>query len=155
MAVPNAVEAKLDRLLDKLDRLTPDQTPPAVPAPVAAPPADEEALYQRLKTRLMREAPALIKLLASRPELQVSVERPVLEIDGKTLKGRLAQLIADGWFAGPKTGNAAFEELKRRGASTAKPNVYRELDKLAELGFVTKEATGYQAVLDAKITVSK
>lgn len=155
MAIPS-IETKLDRLLEKLDRLSPSPMPTASePLPIIAAEGDEEALYQRFKARLMREAPALIKLLASRPELQVAVEQPVLEIDGKTLKGRLAQLIADGWFAEAKTGNRTFNELARRGVSTAKPNVYRELDKLAELGFVTKEAAGYQTVPGAKISVKE
>jgi hypothetical protein len=39
-----------------------------------------------------------------------------------------------------------FVELQRRGQSTAKPNVYRELDKLALHGFLTKEDGGYRVV---------
>jgi Fe2+ or Zn2+ uptake regulation protein len=45
------------------------------------------------------------------------------------------------------TGSAAYVELReRRGFSTSKPNVYRELDNFAEMGFVTKEEGGYRAV---------
>ncbi len=51
-----------------------------------------------------------------------------------------------------ENGNTAFNELKRRGVKTAKPNVYRELDALAELGFATKEPAGYQRVPGIKIT---
>jgi Fe2+ or Zn2+ uptake regulation protein len=47
--------------------------------------------------------------------------------------------------------NAAYEELKRLGRRVAKPGVYRECDKLAELGFLTREADGYQAVEGMKI----
>jgi Fe2+ or Zn2+ uptake regulation protein len=46
-----------------------------------------------------------------------------------------------------------FVELQRRGQSTAKPNVYRELDKLALHGFLTKENAGYLAVKGMKINI--
>ena len=38
-----------------------------------------------------------------------------------------------------RAGHAAFQEPQRRGLSSAKPNVYREADRLAELGFLTVE----------------
>ena len=113
---------------------------------------DGERLYQAFKRRLLQEKdPGIVALLSHRPELHVKIDRPVLELDESTLRGRLARLIVDGFFDDAKTGNAAFVELKRRGVSTAKPNVYRELDKLAEMGFVTKESEGYQKTPDAVI----
>ena len=66
---------------------------------------------------------------------------------------RPQRLIADGFFDEPRAGNAAFEELKRRGFQTAKPNVYREADKLAEQGFLTREAAGYQKAPGARVRV--
>ena len=87
------------------------------------------------------------------PQIEVSYERPTLEVDHKTLRGRLANLIAQGFFDEARTGSAAHSELLRRGFSTAKPNVYKELDRLAEMGFVTKEATGYQGVTAMKVSV--
>ncbi len=150
-------DAKLDRLTGLLERLLQRDAgnglPTAAPALAAPAPADEEALYQRFKARLLKEAPALLRVLAERPELEVAVEKAVIEADGKTLKGRLALLIADGFFGEPRAGNAAYLELQRRGFSTAKPNVYREADKLAELGFLTKEEGGYRAVPGMKVNV--
>lgn len=159
---PKELDAKLNRLLDAVGRLVPPGAIPAtiVPIPPAPPVAgDEEALYQRFKRRLLQElqaeAPALLKLLGSRPELEVQIERPTIQIDGATLRGRLAQFIVEGWFDEPKSPNAAFNELARRGHKTAKPNVYRELDKLAELGFVTKEAAGFQIASGATVRIKK
>lgn len=112
-----------------------------------------EDLYQAIKRRLTAEAPALLKVLAIKPELEVHVERRVIEGSGSTLFGRLAQLIAEGYFDEPKAGNAAYQELQRRGFSTAKPNVYREADKLALQGFLTKEDGGYRAVSGMKVNI--
>jgi hypothetical protein len=109
------------------------------------------AVIERLKAS--GEIPAL-NVSAEKPEITVTVQRKVIELDGGTLKGRLAQMIAEGWFDEAKTGNAAYAELQRRGFATAKPNVYRELDNLAKWGFVTKEASGgYLVVAGMKINL--
>lgn len=116
--------------------------------------ADEEALAERVLARILELAPrhpGVLKVLTTRPELVVDVQRATITTDGETLRGRLALMIAEGYFDTPVTGNNAYSELQgRRGFKTAKPNVYRELDKLAEMGFVTKEAGGYQAVAGMK-----
>lgn len=126
-----------------------------VDAPRAAASADgtlDEALYQAIRRRLSRD-PAVLCVMAVKPELRVEITRHVVEVSHSTLRGRLAELISEGFFETGETGNAAYNELRRRGFSTAKPNVYRELDKLAELGFLTKEEGGFQAVEDMVVNV--
>lgn len=109
-------------------------------------------IWHELHQRAMKEAPGILEVLILRPELRLKFEPAVLQADGATLRGGLALMIMQGFFDAPKNGNTAFEELKRLGRRVAKPNVYRELDKLAEMGFVTKESTGYQKVAGMKIT---
>lgn len=123
-------------------------TPPTMAAMERAYAAGEiDEIYQAVRARLMKEdTAAILRLLTVKPELRVAVDRPVLDLEGATLRGRLARLLADGFFKEPATGHRAFQELERRGLKTAKPNVYKELDKLAELGFLTKEERGYQIV---------
>lgn len=66
----------------------------------------------------------------------------------------LAVLISEGFFDSGATGNATFEELKRRGKSIAKSSVYGAADQLAEKGFLTKEASGgYKAVAGMKVNI--
>lgn len=119
----------------------------------------EEDLYQRIKARLLRElraeAPALLKALAFVPELEVTVQRQTLEIDNTTLRGRLAQLVAEGFFTEPRSAHTAFVELKRLGVRCSKPNVYKEADALARLGIVTKEKAGYQQSPEAIVRLRK
>ena len=111
-----------------------------------------ERIAQELIDRV-RKDDAILKIIATRPELQVQVTRRTIEADGDSLRGQVAILISEKFFDDISTGNAAFNELKRRGKSVAKPSVYRECDKLAEMGFLTKEADGYRAVPGMKVNI--
>jgi len=110
-------------------------------------------IYAEVKLRAQND-PGILELLSRRPELRVTIEPEVLEVDGKTLRGGIASLIHKGFFATAKNGNTTFNELQRLGRKIAKPNVYRELDNLAEIGFLTKEVDGFLAT-DLKVTVRK
>lgn len=124
-----------------------------VSASTAAMLTETDSLYEDFKARLLRDAPALLRVLSDVPELEVKIERRVIEASGDTLRGRLALLIRDRFFDEAKTANTAYNELQRRGFKTAKPNVYREADNLSALGFLTKEDGGYRAVAEMKINV--
>lgn len=102
---------------------------------------------------LAKSEPTLLKVLAQYPELQISVQRRVIESNADTLRGLLALMLKEGFFDDPRNGNQAFQEVQRRGRPTAKPNVYRECDGLAQLGFLTKEEGAYKAVPGMKISV--
>jgi hypothetical protein len=118
----------------------------------------EEALYQKFKARLLEELrtePAILKILATAPELEVTVERQVIEIDGKTLRGRLAQLVAEDFFAEPRKANHAYKELQRIGFTCGNANVYKEVDNLTAVGILTKEAGGYRIAPGAKVNLKK
>ena len=158
-----AAIADLSTLLKRAVTTQVTAPPPADPAAVGAVCApggeclqaggsfDEEQLFARFRARILKDA-AVLKVLHTMPHIDVVVEHVKLEADGSTLRGRLALLIADDFFNAPAAGNAAYQELQRRGFSTAKPNVYRELDKLAADGFLTKEADGYKRVPGMRIT---
>jgi hypothetical protein len=113
----------------------------------------QEKIYRYI-IRRAEEDPRLLKILTTERELLVHIETPVLEVNGATLKGGLALLIHKGFFATPKSGKTVFNELQRLGRRTAKRNVYRELDGLAELGFLTKEGGGYRAT-ELKVSVKR
>lgn len=114
---------------------------------------DFNVIYANVKARAEKD-PGILQILASRPELRLTIEPKVLDVDGSTLRGGLALLIHKGFFSAPKNGNTTFNELQRLGRKTARPNVYRELDNLAESGFLTKEPDGFLAT-DLKVSVKK
>jgi hypothetical protein len=143
---PTSDEQPTDRVERRDHRPTGD-------AARAVPPGDDtEALYQAFKARLIEDAPALLRLLTERSELTVEVKRAQVTLDGTSLAGRLAQLIADGWFDEPRGGTTTWAELQRRGFTGAN-NTNREMARLAEKGFLTKEDGGYQAVRNMKINI--
>jgi hypothetical protein len=114
---------------------------------------DLNFIYDEIKHRAQKD-PGILEILTKKPELRVKVERPVIQVDGGTLRGQLALLVKKGFFDSPVNGNSAFKEVMRLGKKVAKPNVYRELDGLAELGFLTKEEGGYQMVAEMKIQIA-
>jgi hypothetical protein len=106
----------------------------------------EEELYQKFKARLLSElrteAPALLKVAATAPELAVTVTREVIEIDGKSLRGRVARLIADGYLDAGKTNGEVTREITRTGPEAHPSNVLKEIKGLIEKGFVHKTEGG-------------
>ena len=155
-----AENAELRRQITELEKLL--AAPPAVArdgrgAPTAPTPAPEkrtatretardllglmgaEDLYQTIKERLVEEAPALLKVLATRPELEVAFTPEVIAVDGTTLRGRIARLIAAGFLDDGVTAARVQKELARLGRDPGPANTYGEMKELAELGFVTME----------------
>lgn len=113
-----------------------------------------EEIYRYVVAHAAKD-PGVLEILTRRPELRVKVERVTIEAKGSSLRGQMALLIHKKFFDTPKTASAAHAELQRLGIRGSKPSVYQELDKLAEMGFVTKETDGYKAVPDMKASIEK
>ncbi len=59
--------------------------------------ASMDAIYAEIKRRAQAD-PGILQLLAERPEIKVTVQRRVIVIDGASLKGRVARLLAEKFF---------------------------------------------------------
>jgi hypothetical protein len=116
------------------------------------PPEFLALLWKYIRAKAFEEQPGILEVFVLRPELQLKIERAVLQVDASTLRGGLALMLTQGFFDAPKNASQAFKELKRLGRRVSTPNVYRELAKLAEDGFFTAEKSGYQRVEGMKIT---
>lgn len=103
--------------------------------------------------RRAQNDPALLRVSADRPEIEVTHKRRVIMADTSKQPGLLALMIAEGFFEHSVAGVAVVQELKRRGRSVHHTNVYRDLNKLAEDGFLTREGEGYQAVEGMKVNI--
>lgn len=117
---------------------------------------DNETLYQAIKARLFEEAstdPILLKVLATRNEIEVTVQRRTVKADCDSAVGRVAQLIGEGFFDSPKTPYASWNESKRRGFAGAAARMDEACKKLLEQGFLTKESEGFQAVSGMKVNI--
>jgi hypothetical protein len=119
---------------------------------------EEETLYQKFKARLLKEAqedPAILRVLAQCPELEVSQEKVMVEVDGKSLRGRIAQLAAQGFFADERPPGHVFKELNRTGPGVNSGNVSKELAKLVGFGILTRESDGFRIAPGAKVRLKK
>ncbi len=104
----------------------------------------------------LRQTPEAIALIAAQPRIEVTIDRPTLELDGSTTKGRLARLLAEKFFANARTIEEMIAEFRRRGwmAATGRPvPLNLVLKDLCELGFLTMEPTGFQAVPEMQVRI--
>ena len=116
-----------------------------------------EATYQYIRKRMREENPQDLLMLMENPKLQVKTTRPVISVDAAgSLFGRICQLTAEGFFTSPQSAKVATAEAVRRGWCHPKTPFMRladPLDKLAGMGFLTREADGYMAVSGVKIKI--
>jgi hypothetical protein len=95
------------------------------PEPLSAA-VDVNTIAEQLMPKILEQlkaAPefATLQVMAERPELQVTIVRKAIDVDGSTLRGRLAQLIAEGWFNDPRGNSEVMRELARRGFQRRRP----------------------------------
>ena len=105
-----------------------------------------EKLYQRLKARLLEDLrvdPTYVKLLAAQPEILLEIEPKVISLEGGTLKGRIARLIASKWLEAPKSHTDIRKELQRTGSDPG-GNLSVALQGFVVDGLLTSEESGYQ-----------
>ena len=151
--------ADLERRLENLptDKRPSAETKPAETAERAFTPnesMDNERLYQAIKSRLIEEAPGLIRVLAEKPELDIIVTRRKIEADGSSLKGRITRLMAAGFYDGGKTNSATRKELQRTGPDSNNANIGRVLDELVACGFLTRESgDAFTTVPDMRVNI--
>lgn len=160
MSEQDVLEIKegIQRIADQLSESTrPTRKSPAADeagergAPVAT---FNEDLYQQIKARLMKESPAILRVLANRPEMKIEVERTEIKAEGKSLRGRVAQLIARKFFDAGATHGDAKRELERTGTDINNKGLSLELSGMVALGFLTWEAgKQYKAVPGAKVNI--
>lgn len=165
-----AVEKKLDQVCDLLSQFVKggiaaqraadeavERPVPRAAAIVAAAPVgdDEEALYQRFKARLVAEAPTILTVHLEAPEIRVQETRETIEADGNTPRGRVARLIASGYFDEAKKPGTVRAEMVRTGSDPGSNLGRDHLDKLVIMGFLTREGDGYIVAPAAKSRIKK
>lgn len=118
--------------------------------PVSA--TDTDALYQDFKRRLLAE-PAVARVLMTKKEISVEAKREIVTLDGTSWLGRVAALIAEGFFDTPQKSSVVFREASRRGATGVAPRADEACKKLLGMGFLTREEDGFKAVEGMKVNI--
>lgn len=116
-----------------------------------------ERMYHAFKNRLIDDAridPILLQLLTTRPELVVEVEPRIVTLDAATLKGRVARLLAAGWFTnGARATSAVRKELARTGSDPGGGGTLGTvLGDYVKDGFLVREGEMYALAPGVKIT---
>lgn len=158
--------ARLRQRVEALEHQLPEQIAArrAVEARAASPDRDDdlrspigwdEATYTEIKRRLMAEAPAILKVMVARPAMEVEITRAVIQVDGSKPTGRIARLIAAGWFDGEgKTQGATRAQLARTGSDVNSGNISTIFSGLVKDGFLTAEANNlYRSVQGMKVNI--
>jgi len=117
---------------------------------------DLEAIYAYVVKRAKDDPFVALRLAQLAPELHVELKRHTIKISDDGMDGRIARLIAEKFFDAPKDAITVTKEFKRRGwlgNKTPNSQAIGPLDKIAALGFLTREASGYQAVKGMKINI--
>lgn len=130
--------------------------PPSVPSPqgtgaqVGNLTGDQfELLYRQVKSRLIDECrldPTLVQLLTTAPpEIIVNIEPRRLEIDGTSLKGRIARLLSKDFFGAGKRHGEVRKVLDNTGAQVNGGNLSTALKDFVRDGLLVTEGEVYFA----------
>lgn len=114
-----------------------------------------ERLYQAFKGRLIEEAavdPVLLHLLTTRPEVSVEVERRQISLDGGSLKGRAARVVASGYLSQPRENADIRKEMMKTGGDVHSGNLAKAMRELQNDGIVVDHGEGWQLAPGVKIT---
>lgn len=111
-----------------------------------------DELWQAIRARLLKD-PALLKVAATKPAIDVEVRRQVVNADGAKWLGRVAQMIAEGYFDVPRKTSEVFREAQRRGQPGVAPRADEACKKLWEMGFLTRDDDGFRAVDGMKVNI--
>ena len=118
-----------------------------------------ERQYQAFKARFIDEAqidPVLLRLIMVQPEITVDVERRMVSVDGATLRGRCARLIAGGWFDEMRSTAQSRRELARIGSDpSGNGNLGAALSQLRVEGFLTTAGEGWLKAPGMKVSETK
>lgn len=145
-----ALRAENADLKARLARLEGGAAAPA-PQPGGAMP-DMDAIYAEVKRRAQAD-PGVLKLLTTKPEIEVTVKRAVINMDNESYRGRIAKMLAEGFYDGGATNSATRTELKRTGKDMDNRSIGRALDDLVNQGFMVRAGGGYQAMKDMKVRI--
>jgi hypothetical protein len=160
-----AENAQLRREIEKLQKQVAANKPGALPPAVFSSqprveshsvpitPSDMDTIYIEVRRRAMFDT-GILQILSDKPEINVKITKVKIEIDGTTLKGRIARLLADGFYDDGQTNSATRTELKRLGPDANNANIGRTLADLQRDGFLTLEAGDrFKAVPGMKVNV--
>jgi hypothetical protein len=111
------------------------------------------AVWPLVRDRVAAD-PQIVQLLQNQNEIRVTVKTQQITLSDDTLRGRLALLIAEGFFDVGRKSGQVLSKLDSIGQRSAPPNLSRELAALTTMGFLLKDGTTYTKKAGVKITTT-
>lgn len=95
--------------------------------------------------------PVVLKVRKEESEIEVDVDKPIVNVDDSKTRGRMAIMIADGFFDVPRSGGEVAREAEARGWNNwmkggYKPAMYNELKWFTAHYFLRKEGEQYRTL---------
>lgn len=153
------LRAQVANLNDLVRSLRGAPTPAPGPSRDTAPtqnaaPDTVDALFEALRERCQRDA-TLLRLVMQRPEIELSITRRVIQVDGTTSRGRIVALLASGFYDAGATNSGTRQELKRTGGDMNNGTISKVLTELLGDGFLTRDGDSFKAVPGMKVNIKQ
>lgn len=117
---------------------------------------DKEKLFEQFKTWLLKDLdvdPVFVKLLANVPEMEVQFTSNKVTLTDDTMRGRVARLMAQGWFDTTRTVGGCRTELKRTGPDPGGGGTLGQiLNQFVTDKFLVRDGDGFTLAPRVKIT---
>lgn len=115
-----------------------------------------ERIFLEFKNRMIQELqldPVLVQLVSQQKELEILIEPRIVQLEGTTLRGRVARLLASGWLDEPRATSACRRELGRTGADPGGGgSLSQVLGEFVRDGYLVRAGEAYQKATGLKIT---
>lgn len=119
-------------------------------------PLVEDQLYEAIKARLLADAEVqatLLKVQHRSSAIVVEVERRAVTIEGSSTRGRVARLVAQGWFDEARAASAVRGEMKRTGADPGGGgSLYDILNAFVRDGFLVRDGDKFAKAPSCVVT---
>jgi len=120
---------------------------------------DIEGFMANIAARVIeqiRKDPVLIRLAVEKPAVEITVNRKVVTMDDSTIKGKIAKLLHEGWFAQERNAAETHAEVVRRGMAPKTPQVrsWEALNEFCSLGLLYRNDKQYTAAPDVETRIA-
>lgn len=116
---------------------------------------DQDSIVQMVIERLKVEPGVILNISKASPEIRLTLNKPIVEADDSTIRGKLAVLLSEGFFDQPRPRKDILAEVEARGwgdwaGGNNSVRMYNELQWFQSNYFMRKEGQTWFALIGSK-----